>query len=172
MGKYRNKKIRRFWPIIASFALGLVLLGAVWGGLIDGSILQAGMRQASAYAQGWEAPEDQGHFTGRVRYIVDGDSLYLEGEKRQFRLFGVDAPERYEPGYAQATNSLKKIAEGKFLQCVQVDIDRYGRIVGRCFIGDVSGPEVNQLQICSGTATEYDYFSKGFYARKGCAIEG
>jgi endonuclease YncB( thermonuclease family) len=36
---------------------------------------------------------------GKVIRVVDGDSLYLEGQEIQIRLFGVDAPEQSERGY-------------------------------------------------------------------------
>ena len=36
---------------------------------------------------------------GSVRYVVDGDSLYINGYEPQIRLWGVDAPESDEPGF-------------------------------------------------------------------------
>lgn len=96
-----------------------------------------------------------------VTRIVDGDSLYLQGIDTQIRLFGVDAPERNEPGYAEARTALRQLAKGKDLHCDQVDKDRYDRIVARCFLPD--GLEINQLMIESGTADEYCRFSKGLY---------
>ncbi|MDG1938177.1 MAG: hypothetical protein P8I62_04925, partial [Pseudomonadales bacterium] len=47
-------------------------------------------------------------WTGVVRHVVDGDSLYLVGVKRQIRLWGVDAPELDESGYAAARRALTK----------------------------------------------------------------
>lgn len=101
---------------------------------------------------------------GRVTRVVDGDSLYLENHKTQIRLFGVDAPERQESGYQQATDTLFGIAFGKLLTCTHIDEDKYGRFVGRCFLED--GREINQVMISSGTTTEYCRFSKGIY--NGC----
>ncbi len=99
----------------------------------------------------------------RVRYIVDGDSIYLKGYKPQIRLWGVDAPERGKYGYQAATRYLKKIAKARILTCEMVDKDRYGRTVARCFLSN--GKEINRMMIESGTAQEYTRFSKGFYKK-------
>jgi endonuclease YncB( thermonuclease family) len=119
---------------------------------------------------------------GLARYVVDGDSLYLAGEKRQIRLWGVDAPERDEAGFDAARSVLKKLALNKRLQCWQQDIDRYGRIVARCWpVSEKSNSddqsnatqapdklldkslEINRLMIKSGSAIEYCFFTDGYY---------
>jgi len=102
-------------------------------------------------------------YKARVRYVVDGDSLYVQGRKQQVRLWGVDAPERGHRGFQAATNHLRTIAQGKRIECRQIDQDKYGRSVARCFLAD--GRELNRLMIESGTATEYKRFTKGFYDR-------
>jgi endonuclease YncB( thermonuclease family) len=168
-GRGKSPRSRRFFLIAIFLLVALSAREIVAEG--GWSALQERLQQLwrGGAQSGSQAPAGEGVYGGRVRYVVDGDSIYLQGEERQIRLWGVDAPERDEAGYAAATKSLRKIAAGEFLECVQVDIDRYERIVGRCFIGDKdSGAEVNALQICSGTVEEYKYFSKGFYARQGC----
>lgn len=100
-------------------------------------------------------------YKGNVRYVVDGDSLYLRGRSQQVRLWGVDAPESGERGFQAATDYLFLIAQGKRLECRQIDVDRYGRSVARCFLAD--GREVNRLMIESGKTREYLYFTRGFY---------
>ena len=119
-------------------------------------------------------------YAGVVRYVVDGDSLYLAGLKTQVRLWGVDAPERGEPGFYAARNTLKLLAAGKPLLCLRMDIDKYKRIVARCQLADVwvegvpsvssvdqfagqSAADINAQAILAGPAREYCYFSKGFY---------
>ncbi len=101
--------------------------------------------------------------SGFVVRVVDGDSLYLDSHEPQIRLWGVDAPERDEQGFTAATDELRRLADGKQLKCQEVDQDRYGRTVARCFLSD--GREINRLMIESGTATEYRRFTKGFYSR-------
>lgn len=102
---------------------------------------------------------------GTVRHVVDGDSLYVAGHEPQVRLWGVDAPERDEAGFQAATATLTQLADGQRVTCQQVDRDRYGRTVARCFLMD--GQEINRLMIESGTAAEYVRFSRGFYSSGG-----
>ena len=98
----------------------------------------------------------------RVRYVVDGDSLYLEQHDPQIRLWGVDAPERNEAGYELAKNTLTRIALSKSVRCEIVDIDKYQRTVARCFLAD--GQEINRMMIDSGAAKEYLRFTHGYYS--------
>ena len=101
--------------------------------------------------------------TGTVAHVIDGDTLVLRGREGSIRLWGVDAPEKDESGFLAAKNALARMVQAQPLQCQQLDIDRYGRSVARCFRPD--GQEINRMMIESGTATEYRYFSGGFYSR-------
>lgn len=92
------------------------------------------------------------------------DSLYIDGHEPQIRLWGVDAPESDEPGFADATTTLKHLALNNPIHCQRVDTNRYGSTVARCFLHD--GREINAEMIRSGTAAEYNRYSKGFYARR------
>lgn len=112
--------------------------------------------------KGLEAPES---VTGRVRYVVDGDSLYVDGHRPQVRLWGVDAPEQSESGFKAATDYLFLIAQSQPVTCRIIERDRYGRSVARCFLAD--GREINRMMIESGKAREYRRFSKGFYSSGG-----
>jgi endonuclease YncB( thermonuclease family) len=104
------------------------------------------------------------NYQGRCTRVVDGDSLYLASLKTQIRLWGVDAPERNEAGYQTAKDQLKALALQKELNCEQVDIDKYGRIVARCVVTAATGKtEINRAMIASGAAKEYCYFSRGYY---------
>lgn len=98
---------------------------------------------------------------GVVKRVVDGDSLYVAGLETQVRLFGVDAPERDDPGYSEAKVTLTRLVLNNSVSCKQVDEDRFNRVVARCFLPD--GTEVNQAMIDSGTAREYCRYSKGLY---------
>ena len=115
----------------------------------------------------WLAPvgfTEPPQIEGRTSYVVDGDSLYLDGYKPQVRLWGVDAPEKGERGFQAASETLSRFAQGQRLTCRVIEPDRYGRSVARCFLPD--GREINRLMIESGTAREYHYFSKGFYSNQ------
>ncbi len=100
---------------------------------------------------------------GKVIRIVDGDSLYISGHRPQIRLWGVDAPERRQPGFDLATRQLVRLAKGKHIKCIVMDQDRYGRTVGRCILPD--GRDLSRAMIESGTTREYKRFTKGYYSK-------
>lgn len=112
------------------------------------------------YGNGGVAEDDVFYADKCVR-VVDGDSLYLDGLPTQIRLWGVDAPERGQAGFAEATSTLRQLALHNNLLCRQVDIDKYKRIVAHCFLA--SGEDINRLMLESGTAKEYCYFSRGHF---------
>ncbi len=99
-----------------------------------------------------------------VSRVVDGDSLYLRGQQRQIRLWGVDAPERNKTGYWSARRALNSLTKNQRVSCFPKELDRYGRIVSRCFLGgDRSGVELNRQLLTWGVAKEYCYFTRGVY---------
>ncbi len=100
-------------------------------------------------------------FTGRVTRVVDGDTFRISGQGASIRVWGLDAPETHERRGAAATAMLTRLVSGKTLQCRQRDIDRYGRIVGQCWLPD--GRDITAAMIDSGTATEYCHFSGNHY---------
>jgi endonuclease YncB( thermonuclease family) len=77
--------------------------------------------------------------TGQVS-VVDGDTVEIHGSR--IRLWGVDAPEstqlcrgadseRYRCG-AQAANDLDAFIASRVVNCLPINLDRYGRNV-RCW---------------------------------------
>jgi endonuclease YncB( thermonuclease family) len=68
---------------------------------------------------------------GKVVRIVDGDTLVLLVDEKQFkiRLSDIDTPERKQPFGTRAKQALSELAFGKQAQVVEVTVDRYGRIV-------------------------------------------
>lgn len=100
-------------------------------------------------------------YEGRLARIVDGDTFYIEGVDTRIRLWGVDAPERDEAGFDEASAMLESLAGGETLSCEHMDRDRYGRIVARCRLGD--GVDLSEAMIKSGVATEYLRFTQGYY---------
>ena len=109
------------------------------------------------------APEVTARFTGTVHRVVDGDSLYIKGVEPQIRLWGVDAPEVGEAGDNAARSHLTELTYLKSVTCDQVDTDRYGRIVARCYTD--AQIKVNRALIESGVASEFTRYSGGYYAR-------
>ena len=97
----------------------------------------------------------------RAARIVDGDTFYLDGVATRIRLWGVDAPEREEDGFDEATQTLARLVEGETLSCEHVDTDPYKRIVARCFFND--GRDLSEQMIDSGAASEFLRYTRGYY---------
>lgn len=93
--------------------------------------------------------------------ILDGDTFTLSGESRRIRVWGLDAPEWDQRGGSAATAMLRSLISGSTLICNVLDIDRYGRLVGQCFLPD--GRDIAAEMIRSGAATEYCRYSRGYY---------
>jgi endonuclease YncB( thermonuclease family) len=102
-----------------------------------------------------------GQLVGTVTRVVDGDTFWISTAGTSIRVWGLDAPETNQPGGARATAALSRLIAGQTLSCRQRDIDRYGRIVGQCFLPD--GRDITAAMIASGTATEYCRFSGNYY---------
>ena len=110
---------------------------------------------------GGGAPDSAGTFTGRVTRVVDGDTFWISSASERIRIWGLDAPETGTPGGSQATAALSSLIAGQQLTCRQRDIDRYGRIVGQCFLPD--GRDITTAMIASGTAQEFCRYSGNHY---------
>lgn len=77
---------------------------------------------------------------GRVVGISDGDTLTLLTDQREqvrIRLSDIDTPERHQPYGTRARQVLSDLAFGQRARIEVRDIDRYGRTVGRVFVGAV-----------------------------------
>lgn len=92
---------------------------------------------------------------------VDGDTIRCE-DGRRVRVWGIQAPERYEPAGPASTRAMGSLITGKTLQCERKGPDSYNRIVARCLVDgrDVAGEMVRQ-----GRAVDWPRFSHGAYAR-------
>lgn len=105
--------------------------------------------------------EGTAYLIARAARIVDGDTLYLDGVATRIRLWGVDAPERDEEGFDDATQTLARLVEDETLSCEHVDTDAYKRIVARCYFED--GRDLSAQMIDSGAASEYLRYTHGYY---------
>ncbi|WCR11497.1 thermonuclease family protein [Paracoccus stylophorae] len=100
-------------------------------------------------------------FAGQVTRVVDGDTFWISGERTRIRVWGLDAPEIGRTGGSAATAQLAGLVSGRSVQCRMRDVDRYGRIVGQCWLPD--GRDIAAAMIASGTAREYCRFSGNYY---------
>ncbi len=101
-------------------------------------------------------------------WIVDGDSIRLGG--RSIRLDGIDAPEwdqtcldasgrSWRCGQA-ASRALREHIGGRTVSCRPRALDRYGRTIAVCALGD--GSDVNAWMVREGHAVAYGF--AGTYA--------
>ena len=77
--------------------------------------------------------------TGQVSRIVDGDTFWLktaaDSEPVVVRIEGIDAPESCQPGGADATQALTKLALNRGVTVRVAARDEHGRTVGKVFDG-------------------------------------
>ena len=93
-------------------------------------------------------------YTGKVISIADGDTLrilYRDGQLK-IRLAEIDTPERKQPWGTRAKQALSDKLFGQVVNVVEIDRDRYGRIVGRIYLG---GRDINRELVAEGHAWVY-----------------
>ncbi len=100
-------------------------------------------------------------FAGQVTRVVDGDTFWVSGQRTRIRVWGLDAPEVGRAGGSAAAAQLAGLISGRSVQCRMRDVDRYGRVVGQCWLPD--GRDIAAAMIASGTAREYCRFSGNYY---------
>jgi micrococcal nuclease len=78
----------------------------------------------------------------------------LDGRKQQIkvRLAEIDTPESAQPYGTRAKQELSRLVHGKTVTVKVQDIDRYGRTVGRVYVGEL---DVNAEMIKLGAAWVY-----------------
>jgi micrococcal nuclease len=88
-----------------------------------------------------------------IRYVVDGDTVELE-DGRTVRYIGINAPERHQPYYEQATGANRRLVEGEPARMVldAQKTDRFGRTLGYLWVDDRF---VNLELVRLGYATAY-----------------
>jgi len=110
-----------------------------------------------------------------VTAVSDGDTI-RSGQLR-IRLHGIDAPERQQhcttPEGARwacgnaARDALKTlVASVAALDCQITDVDRYGRLIMRCFAGEV---DVGARLVRTGMALAYRRYADDYIANEEAA---
>jgi endonuclease YncB( thermonuclease family) len=96
---------------------------------------------------------------GKVVRIADGDtlSILVDEQTLRIRLAEIDTPERRQPFGTKAKQALADLTFNKSVRVVEVDVDRYGRIVGRVY---VNGLTVNAELVKQGYAWVYRKYAK------------
>lgn len=90
--------------------------------------------------------------------ITDGDTVRC-GSGVRIRLWGIQAPERDQPGGPAATRALAQIIDGRDLIC-DLRGKSYNRVVARCWAG---GEDIAEAMVTRGHAADWPKHSGGFY---------
>lgn len=99
---------------------------------------------------------------GEVTRIRDGDTI--EVDNVPIRLNGLHAPERGDPGGAEATEAMRQIVEGAggLLRCELSGEMSYDRYIGVCYTE--AGQDIAALLIARGLGRDCPRYSDGRYA--------
>ncbi|MFC0279233.1 thermonuclease family protein [Falsigemmobacter intermedius] len=115
-----------------------------------------------------QAPGLQG-----IATVIDGDTIDIH--KQRIRLHAIDAPEsaqrcwkggvEWRCGQAAAL-ALQNRTERRTVRCEETGRDRYGRIVGRCFQGDLN---LNAWLVEEGHAVAAPQYGRDYVAHEARA---
>jgi endonuclease YncB( thermonuclease family) len=109
-----------------------------------------------------------------VQSIYDGDTMraVCDGEQIKIRLNCIDTPEMGQrPWGTESRDYLRRITPERF-SLVRLDKDRYGRIIGNVFDGDIN---LNLEMVAAGQAAVYVKYctAREFYdAERGARQQG
>jgi endonuclease YncB( thermonuclease family) len=115
------------------------------------------------------SPVQAGGEIAGVASVVDPDTIEIHGQR--IRLHGIDAPEggqtcldaagrNWRCGQ-RAALALQDLIGRRTVTCDERDVDRYGRIVGRCLLGEV---DINEWLVAQGLALAYRRYSRDYVA--------
>jgi len=91
--------------------------------------------------------------------VIDGDTLHIGPDK--IRLHAINAPERHQPGGAEATAALRSIIAGRPVRCTWDGTKTRGRYVAVCRVG---GVDVARELVRRGFAAACPRFSRRYDA--------
>jgi endonuclease YncB( thermonuclease family) len=97
-------------------------------------------------------------FLAAVVWVHDGDTLTVRsnGIKYLVRLWGIDAPEKDQPGGKEATKFLMSLTKRRTLKIIPVDSDIYGRLVAQIYSGK---KYINLEMLKAGHAWWYEKYA-------------
>ena len=151
------------------FVKGIQFL--VSNGIMKISTMKTSTMEYSTFCQGTKFC-----MTVIVEQIIDGDTIYVKGQK--IRLSLTDTPERNEPGYAEAAQFTTMLCPvGSTITVDQDDkqpYDAYGRLLGKVFCGSKMLNEELLLNEHAQILTEYcsksEYVNEPWAQRFGCKV--
>ncbi len=101
----------------------------------------------------------QTEIAGLVFRVSDGDTLTLRdarGDEWRIRLHGIDSPEKEQDFGQKAGAELARLVKNKNVRVTVQDIDKFGRVVGRVYLGEM---DVNCEMVRLGWAWYYAAFA-------------
>lgn len=110
--------------------------------VILGLVLIVCLQACSSIDHGSVDSPKTGYIYGTVVGIADGDTLTILtaiNKTAKIRLSEIDTPERGQPYGSRAKQELSALTFQKPVAVRVVDIDRYGRTVGRIYVEDLDG---------------------------------
>ena len=151
------------------FVKGIQFL--VSNGVIKISTMKTSTMEYSTFCQGTKSC-----MTAKVEQIIDGDTIYVKGQK--IRLSLTDTPERNEPGYAEAAQFTTMLCPvGSTINIDQDDkqpFDVYRRMLGKVFCGSKMLNEElllnDHAQILIQYCSESEYANEPWAQRFGCKV--
>ena len=160
-GRLARREAVRFWPEVRRKRSGWSRLVPLWvGAAIVGTAFGAGWLDAARLPTNpVRANFGACHSGGGTNCVVDGDTLWLAGEK--VRVADIDAPETHGPGCPQeqalgdrASRRLRELLNGGAVSVrpIDRDEDRYGR---KLRIVLVDGRSVGDRLVAEGLARPY-----------------
>jgi endonuclease YncB( thermonuclease family) len=105
------------------------------------------------------AAQDLPRLQGTVTRVLDGDTIDVElaSGSVNVRLYGIDAPEKNQPGGAEAKLTLAKLVDGKTVLLEPFKQDRYDRMLATVYIGERN---INLEMVTLGYAWAYRQYMK------------
>ena len=97
-------------------------------------LLSAALVAVSVSSQSDKSYEPLGVISGRVVRVADGDTITIINDQKQqtkIRLYGIDAPEKAQDFGNKSREKLASLVAGRNIDVMVMDIDRYGRNVGK-----------------------------------------
>ena len=104
----------------------------------------------------------------KVDRATDRYTIVLMDQTR-IRLHGIDAPERDQLCGPMTTAALEHMV-ARSVYIVEVDTDRYGRMVGQLYHSK-EGYDINASMICAGHAWWYERYAPNSELLEGCQEE-
>ena len=99
---------------------------------------------------------------GVVERWRDGDTpiLVVDGERMPIRLWGIQAPEKGELGYQEATAFMERLVGSEVLECRLTGTMTWDRHEGSCFL---NGQDIAAALIQEGLGRDCPHHSNGRY---------